>query len=268
MDHDRRRQAADQNVVAAFRLVRDHYADPRGGGARFGRVEAIATGVESAFFNMALVLDPAAIPGDVVAAADWIEGRGLPASIHVRDDVGPDIATALRESGFQAEAWSSPVMVLEPLPPAPIPDLDGVTLRVGGPELHDDFHAALESGDAFRRVLGTAFLSDRSVRIATAYLLGEPVSAAVAIRSGLAAGIYVVWTQERARRRGIGRAVTWAAIEAARRTWNVRIAILQSSEMGLPVYRSMGFAEVSRYSVYLRPQAVPLNSDSDALTDP
>jgi len=268
MDREGRRRAADENVAVAFGLVRDHYGDPRAGGARFGRVEAIATGVESAFFNMALVLDPAANPADVIAAADWVEGRGLPVSIHVRDDVGPDVEASLRERGFHAEAWSTPVMVLEPIPTVPVPNLDGVTLRAGGAELNDDLHAALESGDAFRRMFGPALLSDPSVRIAIAYLRGEPVAAAVAIRSGVVAGIYVVWTQERARRRGIGRAVTWAAIEAGRRAWNVTIAILQSSEMGLPVYRSMGFEEVARYAAYLKlPAASPVGGERSS-TDP
>jgi predicted GNAT family N-acyltransferase len=59
---------------------------------------------------------------------------------------------------------------------------------------------------------------------------------------------------ERARRRGIGRAVTWAAIDAGRTAWDSEIAILQSSEMGAAVYRSMGFEEISRYIWLDRPK--------------
>jgi len=257
MDLAARRRAADENVAAAFGLARDHFGDPRGGGNRFGPVEAIATGVELAFYNPILVFDPASTPADALAAAAWMTGRGLPSSIHVRDDVGPEIAAALREHGFRADERPTPVMVLEPIPRAPAADLEGVTLRAGGAELGDDFHVALESGELFRRLFGPGFLADPRVRIATAYLDGQPVAGAAVMRSDATVGVYAVWTQERARRRGIGRAVTWAAIDAGRQAWNGTIAILQSSEMGVPVYRSMGFEQVSDYLQFLPPQVGP-----------
>ena len=40
--------------------------------------------------------------------------------------------------------------------------------------------------------------------------------------------------------------MTWAAVDAIR-DWGCTAAVLQSSEMGYPVYRSMGFEEVTRY---------------------
>ena len=268
MDLEARRRAADENVAAAFSLARDHFGDPRGGGNRFGPVEAIATGVELGFYNPVLVFDPASSPANVLAASDWIAGRGLPMSIHVRDDVGPEIAAALVERGFRIGPQPTPVMVLEPIPRAPAADLEDVTLRAGGAELGDDFHAALESGDLFRRLFGPGFLADPGVRIATAYLEGEPVAGAAVMRSGAVVGVYAVWTQERARRRGIGRAVTWAAIDAGRQAWNGSIAILQSSEMGVPVYRSMGFEQVSHYVEFVPPQVSPPEDEAGASPDP
>jgi GNAT superfamily N-acetyltransferase len=128
-----------------------------------------------------------------------------------------------------------------------------VEIRLGGADLFDDMHAVLGSSATFRRIFGPELLGDPGVCVAVGYLDGEPVSAATAIRSASTLGIYAVATIERARRRGIGRAVTWAAIEAGRSTWGSRIAVLQSSEMGLPVYASMGFVEVARYIAYERP---------------
>jgi hypothetical protein len=121
-------------------------------------------------------------------------------------------------------------------------------------ELFDDWHAALGSGEVFRRVFGNALVADPNVRLAVGYLAGAPVSGAAVLRSERTIGIYAVGTVEAARRRRIGRAVTWAAIGAGRAAWGSEIAILQSSEMGVPVYRSMGFEQVSRYIGFERPK--------------
>jgi len=96
-------------------------------------------------------------------------------------------------------------------------------------------------------------ISDPAVRLAVAYLDGEPVSCGAAIRSGSTIGVYAVATIERARRQGIGGAVSWAAIDAGRAAWEGTIAVLQSSEIGLSVYRAMGFEKVAGYYLYARP---------------
>jgi ribosomal protein S18 acetylase RimI-like enzyme len=253
MDASERRALADGNVTAALRLAAERLADERGGSACFGEVDAIATGVDVAFFNPVLALDPACTPADVLAGLAWIESRGLPASIHVRDDVDTTVRPALEANGLVAEDWQAPVMALEPIPSAPAPPADA-HIRSGGIELSDDLHHALESGDILRRIFGPALLGDPAVRLAVGYLDDEPVSAAVAIRWGASLGIYGVGTLEGARRRGFGRATTWAAIEAGAAAWGSTIVFLQSSELGLPVYRSMGFEDVGRYVQYRRPR--------------
>jgi GNAT superfamily N-acetyltransferase len=144
-------------------------------------------------------------------------------------------------------------MVLEPIPLTPSAP-PGIVVTIGGAELFDDLHAALGSGETFRRVFGPALVADPSVRLAVGYFAGEPVSGAAAVRTEQTIGVYAVGTVKGARRRGIGRAVTWAAIDAGRAAWGGSIAILQSSEMGIPVYRSMGFEEVSRYVGFERPK--------------
>jgi len=65
-------------------------------------------------------------------------------------------------------------------------------------------------------------------------------------------GIYAVGTVERARRRGVGTAVTWAAVQQAR-DWGCWAVTLQATQMGLPVYRAMGFQTVVEYITYLPP---------------
>jgi ribosomal protein S18 acetylase RimI-like enzyme len=60
-----------------------------------------------------------------------------------------------------------------------------------------------------------------------------------------------VATLPEARNRGLGRAVTLAAMHAGAEA-GATIAVLESSEMGLNVYRRLGFEEFGRYKVLAR----------------
>jgi GNAT superfamily N-acetyltransferase len=254
VDLDERRRRSDASNRAAFSLAQKRLDDPRGGIGHFGAVDAIAVGADLAFFNPVLAMDPATAARDVAAGIAWIEAKGLPASAQVRDDVEPVLRPEFERIGMVPDSWVMPVMVLDPIPTAP-PTPPDLMIRTGHVELFDDWHAALESPEEIRRVLGRALVADSRMRITVGYLDGEPVSGAAVIRSGGTIGVYAVGTIERARRRGIGRAVTWAAIEAGVAAWQSTMAILQSSEMGVPVYRSMGFVEVAGYVEYRRPTA-------------
>jgi ribosomal protein S18 acetylase RimI-like enzyme len=84
-----------------------------------------------------------------------------------------------------------------------------------------------------------------------ASLDGTPVAAAALFVGAGVAGVYNVCTVPEARGRGIGRAVTTAALDAAS-VDGLPIAVLGSSEMGYPVYRRLGFRDVSRLRSYTR----------------
>jgi ribosomal protein S18 acetylase RimI-like enzyme len=89
-----------------------------------------------------------------------------------------------------------------------------------------------------------------------ASLEGTPVAAAALFVGAGVAGIYNVCTVPEARGRGIGRAVTSAALDEAV-SRGLSLAILGASEMGQPVYRRMGFREVSRLRSYAPAPGVP-----------
>jgi ribosomal protein S18 acetylase RimI-like enzyme len=84
-----------------------------------------------------------------------------------------------------------------------------------------------------------------------AYLDGGPASCAMLYMTGNVAGVYWVSTLAAARRRGLAELVTSeVANEGFRR--GARAAVLQASPMGAPLYRRMGFAEVSHHRRYVR----------------
>jgi GNAT superfamily N-acetyltransferase len=206
------------------------------------------------FFNRVMALHGEARPRDAIAAVEWIEGRGWPVIVQLSVDGDPEVRDAIDGLGLQAVEWQSPIMVLEPIPRAPRPPAE-LSIRTGGADLSDDYIAAVPIGPVLARVLGREFASDRDVRLAVGYLENAPVAVATAIRDGSTIGIYAVATAERVRRRGFGRAVTWAAIQAGLDAWGGSMAVLQSSEMGVPVYASMGFTEIGRYIECMRPRA-------------
>jgi len=76
---------------------------------------------------------------------------------------------------------------------------------------------------------------------------GAPVATAAAVVGPDSVGIYAVSTLPEERRKGLGTALTVAAIEAAGRP---PIALLQSSSMGRPIYEKLGFREVGRYRLF------------------
>jgi GNAT superfamily N-acetyltransferase len=78
---------------------------------------------------------------------------------------------------------------------------------------------------------------------------GQPAaSSSVCIEDGVA-GVYCVATLEGFRGRGLGTAVTRAAVAYAARH-GAKHALLHATEMGEPIYRKIGFAEHCRVPVY------------------
>ena len=76
---------------------------------------------------------------------------------------------------------------------------------------------------------------------------GEPVGASMMFLSSGVAGLYQVEVPPEHRRQGIGTAMTLAPMEDARQA-GYKIAVLQASKMGEPVYRRIGFKSHFEYS--------------------
>jgi hypothetical protein len=248
------RALSDENVVEAFSRLIPHYGSPAGGRRSFGGATAIVTGMPAAFFNPIVCVGPSLKPDDLEAAVTWSRAQGVRPAVAIRNDLDDRIAPTAGDLGFEAQSWSMPGMALrlDSVDPAPPPH--EIQLRVVATTADlEDWHAVIESGPDYRRAFGPSMLEDRAVRLVVGAVDGQPVTAAAAIRTDGAVGVYSVVTANDARRRGYGRAVTWAAIEAGRAAWQSEVAVLQSSEMGFSVYQAMGFVVVCRYVLYVEP---------------
>lgn len=94
-------------------------------------------------------------------------------------------------------------------------------------------------------------VDSRAFHVLVAGLDGESVSTGIAFDRDGDCGIYNVGTLQRARRRGLGTAVTARlALDGFRR--GCRTASLQSTEMAERVYGTLGFRDLGRILEYVR----------------
>jgi GNAT superfamily N-acetyltransferase len=163
-----------------------------------------------------------------------------------------DLGDRLTERGFLLEpAYGMCADLESPMTEAPTDrDVridaveDEATLRTWCRVLCTAFGAPQAFGDAFGEAAAAIGLGPDSVfRHFLARVNGEPAATGSLFLGAGVAGIYDVATIPERRRRGLGAAVTRAAMTAAR-DCGCRTAILHASSAGAGVYRSLGFVDV------------------------
>jgi GNAT superfamily N-acetyltransferase len=94
-------------------------------------------------------------------------------------------------------------------------------------------------------------LGDPEIMLAyIGWLNDKPVATSLLFLAAGVAGIYSVATIPEARRKGIGALMTLYPLRQAR-SMGYHLGILQSSDAGLSVYRSLGFQEYCKINIYL-----------------
>ena len=240
---------ADASFIASFRKLSQHVA--QGETHETNSIFSFTTGVPLSGFNGCVVTHETTVV-DLADSVAWVAARDVPFRVWIGEKLAADLAEIPASYGLDPAAALYPGMILHPIPDAP-PLSAGVTVVPIGEADVDEFIGLLDASglpiDLARRLIPPSFAADPDVQLFVGRLNDEPVGTSIAIRSANASGVYNVATLPVARRRGVGSAVTWAAIGAGR-AWGCDTIVLQSSVMGLSMYREMGFRTVAPYVTF------------------
>jgi GNAT superfamily N-acetyltransferase len=198
--------------------------------------------------------------GEIEASLQRMRAHGVPGSWHVGPSMcPPDLGTRLVAHGFEYGGDDIGMAVdLSALPEVvPTPTnfvIERVRDEAGLAAWVETLGSGFGEGPVEAEWVGKMYrrlgLGDEEPwRHYLGLLDGEPVATATAFFGAGVAGIYFVFTVERARRRGIGAGITLAPLHEAR-DLGFSVGVLGSSEMGYSVYKSLGFEEYCRISLY------------------
>jgi len=246
--------ACDANLWLADALF--FGASPQGEVTEVHDLHLTSCGFPTAEFNRAFLKKPEGDLPAVIARAEAHFARlDLPFFFTARSDWEERRAPALREAGYECKG-GAPGMLLDPLRDGAA-EVAGLEItRVRSPEELPPYQDTAFDGFGLPKQFGALFLTEDLLRSAGVELfLGRvddaPVSTSLLLSSHGVAGIYWVATLESHRARGLGEALTWAAVQGGL-AHGCRVASLQASVMGEPVYKRMGFRTTVEYVKYGR----------------
>jgi hypothetical protein len=211
--------------------------------------------------NAVMRLDRSLTAREVVSRArEFFGSDGRSFTLWVRGQPDADLeAFAVAEKVLPISEVPSPWMVLRRrLPETPLPP--GVTLALARDA--DDIREVVQVSQQAWAPVGlppaeTGALLARPERMLAPHLIwalarldGRPVATAMVLCSHGVAGVYWVGTVPEVRRRGLAELVT-RAVGNAGFDAGMRVAALQASQMGHPVYLRMGYETVSHTRWYL-----------------
>lgn len=215
---------------------------------------SVATGMPVGAFNPTFVLAP---PRDPEAAWERIRAfyarAGLPGEVSATGDTATAIADAARSAGLKA-GHRVPCMLLAP-PVATTPATPGLEVqRVEDAASLQTFNdVCAEAFGLEREVL--AVLDDPHMLEVPGFgfhlglLDGHPVGTAMTCCIDDVVLIFNVATRPSHRRRGIGEAMTWCAVDHGIEA-GCDLAFLQASPDGQPLYERMGFQHVTEMATW------------------
>jgi GNAT superfamily N-acetyltransferase len=240
--------AADENLHETFRAV--CRLGPASSELERSDGVLLASGLPVPIFNPAFVTaEPDDATRFVAELHAHYEAVGVPFALWFRDAVAPTLAAACQAAGL-IEHWQPPLMVMDPIRPSP-PSPDGLEIVVLDESTVRDYCDVLAAGfgmpvELARSAFSSSVLGIDGFTGLLALFEGVPVATSASFVAAGLAGVYNVATVPEHRGKGVGAAITWAAIEAGAAT-GATCSILQASSDGAPVYTRMGYDTPDRY---------------------
>jgi GNAT superfamily N-acetyltransferase len=186
-------------------------------------------------------------------AVSYFSNRSAQWGLVCPQEWGTLMGAPCREAGL-TPLPPRPTMVLAANSYRPVSDVTGfVCRRVGDRESLAVFNQTFARANDLPPTsfwLSSGFLTAPNWDLLVGFLGGEPVATGVGYTFGGITGIWGIATLPSARGRGIGTAITGSVAEAGKR-WGSRAAHLWATEMGLPVYRRMGFRHVANKAAWI-----------------
>ena len=240
-------EQAARALFALLELIARHSPHGWRRPGRDADTRLISIGAPLAMFNGVFRNGREPDPADLEAYAQ--QADDLPWSVFSAAEPSPGLRAAAAAAGLTGE-HRAPVLTRPagPVPPTP----DGVVVRAVGPGDRKPYVDLLAAGFEAPREIFDALMTESLMGApgVTSYLIeahGEPVATGFGVLAEGLVGIFNVATPPAFRRRGYGRVATEAALRegfAAGATG----AYLLPSEMGLPLYRAMGFRPTATWT--------------------
>lgn len=246
-----------RGLLAAFAAL----ADAIGGDVLTrGGVTAVLTGLPVAFFNPVWVPHASSdLEDDLDALVVTGQDRGIPIRVSVPEGSDHEcrVGTVATARGLEPQDARSPGMALDDLTTLPATPADVAVEQVTSAAAMGDVTAltmaAFEMPAALaEQVTGPHLASNPDLHWIVLRQDGDAVATAMVVVTGDVAGIFNVGVPPAHRRHGHGATATWEAIRLGVEH-GARVAVLEASPMGLPVYERMGFQTVVRARSFLSP---------------
>lgn len=223
-------------------------------------VAVLSSGLPFILFNQVIVAGDEATPGALAAGVGVMRERGSPFVVNLRVGKDDAFAAVARELGLiplSEQPWM-PGMAMHPVPADPPVDTTGFEIRQASDDAGIEDHIRTGAAgfdmaeDLIRAIVVPTLLDQDDVAVYVGYADGAPVATGLGFRTGSTIGVYNIATVEGSRGRGYGAAMTRRVI-ADGVAAGCDVAILQSSEMGFPIYERLGFRTVVEYMGYVEP---------------
>ncbi len=227
---------------------------PHGWVRHLGGVVAVVANSPIPLFNHVFVEAVDAIRADLEAALAAMEETGLAYTVSLRAGTDDGLAEVLSATNLVTSEKPTPGMSLRPLTRYEAPS--DLVIR-SGRGVFDDHCLVAAAGfglslETLHDILTPKLVDRDNIVFYAGYVNGEPVTSSSGILHDSSVTLFNVATLPQHRGHGYGAAMTMAAVvDGAEQGCDA--AFLQSTEMGFPVYRKLGFETVVEYNQWTSP---------------